>query len=398
MANETETQKQKQLQFPEGFLLGAGSSAHQCEGNNIHNDWWYYEQQGKLPKSGTAADHYHRYEEDFRLTKQTGLNAIRISIEWSRIEPQEGQFDKTEIEHYRQVLRTAKDLGLSTMVTLHHFTLPLWLAQTGGFFRKDSAQVFGRFAELMTREMGSLVDYWCTINEPEVYAVMGYRYGIWPPFIRDLRKWFKLHWRLIAAHKAAYYAIKKVRPNTNAGLVKNNAYYKAVHSWNPLEHLLVKFLNYTRNDFMFLRTRKEMDFLGVNYYFYHPVDLFHLSKGLNIKVKEEPKTDMGWRIYPPGLYYVLNSLRKFKKPIFITENGLADRSDSKREEFIAGHLHSVLRAISGGVDVRGYYHWALTDNFEWADGFGPRFGLIEIDYQTQQRKVRESAKILKQFK
>ena len=389
--------KQKPTHFPNGFLFGAASSSHQVEGHNKNNDWWAAENTGKVPRSGLAADHYHRFAEDFSLAHQIGLNAIRISIEWSRIEPVQGQFDPEAIAHYKQVLQAAKAQGLSRMVTLHHFTLPKWFAESGGFFRKDSAELFARYSKYVAEHLGEEVALWNTINEPEVYAVMGYRYGVWPPFQKKFWLWLKLHLRLIAAHKASYQAIKRVLPHTKVGLVKNNAYYKAVHKWNLIEWLIVKFLNYTRNDFLFLRTGNENDFLGVNYYFYHPIDWLHLKQSLNIRTEQEPKTDMGWRIFAPGLYFMLMGLKKFRKPIYITENGLADAADTKRYDFINDHLQATARAIAAGLDVRGYYYWALTDNYEWADGFGPRFGLINIDYQTQARSIRASSKIFNQI-
>jgi len=389
--------KQKPMHFPQGFLFGAASSSHQVEGNNTNNDWSAAEATGKVPPSGAAADHFRRFPEDFYLASQIGLNAVRISIEWSRIEPKEGEFDPSAMSHYRQVLQEAKKQGLSRMVTLHHFTLPKWLSETGGFERKDAAQLFARYAKHVAEELSTEVALWTTINEPEVYAVMGYRYGIWPPFQKSFWRWLKLHRSLIAAHKAAYHAVKNVLPHTKIGLVKNNADYQPVHKGNPVEWLIAKFLQYTRNDFLFLRTRKENDFLGLNYYFYHPVDWLHLKQSLDIHTNTEPKTDMGWRIYHPGLYHVLCDLRKYRKSIYITENGLADATDTKRYNFIEQHLHSVARAIAAGVDVRGYYYWALTDNYEWSDGFSPRFGLIHINYETQARTIRPSAKIFKQI-
>ncbi len=387
--------KQKSWQFPKGFLFGAASSAHQAEGNNTNNDWSQAESAGRVPRAGMAADHYNRFAEDFGLAKQIGLNAIRLSIEWSRVEPTPGQFNAAAIAHYRQVLREAKAQGLSRMVTLHHFTLPDWLSNTGGFLRKDAANLFARYAAFIAHELGGEVELWNTINEPDVFAVMGFRYGAWPPFRKSLIQWMNVLRHLIAAHKAAYYAIKAVRPNAQIGLVTNNAHYAPVHAGNPIEWLIVKFLDYTRNDLLVQRIINQTDFLGVNYYFYHPIDWLHLKKSLDIRTSEEPKTDMGWRIYPRGLYHVLKSFQKYHKPIYVTENGLADAADSKRENFIAEHLQSVAQATSEGVDVRGYYYWALTDNYEWAEGYDPRFGLVAIDYATQARTIRPSAQIFK---
>ncbi len=390
--------KQKPLTLPPAFLLGAASSAHQAEGNNTKSDWWQAELAGKVPRSGPAADHYNKFAEDFGLAKQIGLNAIRLSIEWGRIEPSEGEFDASAIAHYRQVLQEAKAQGLSRMVTLHHFTLPIWLAESGGFLRKDSAKLFAKYAEHVARELGNEIELWCTINEPDVYTVMGFRYGIWPPFRKTSFQWLKVLNKLVEIHKAAYRAIKNILPEAQIGIAKNNAYYRSVHRYNLIEWSIVKFSNYTRNDYFLWRIRNQMDYMGLNYYFYHPIDWLHLKKSLDIHTQTEPKTDMGWRIYPQGLYRAIKSLRKYHKPIYVTESGLADAADAKRYDFIAQHLQATAQAIHEGCDVRGYYYWALTDNYEWVDGFGPRFGLIAIDYSTQARTIRPSSKIFSELK
>lgn len=385
------------LSLPNGFLLGAASSAHQVEGNNKNSDWWMYEEMGKLPKSGKACDHYNRFEEDFALAKQIGLNAMRISIEWSRIEPAEGKWSVSELEHYKKVLRKLKDLGMTRMVTLHHFTLPRWLADRGGMATREGAAAFGRFAWFLAQNLKSEVDLWVTINEPEIYAGMGYRFGIWPPFKKSLPGFLKVIGNLIRAHKAAYRAIKEVNPDAKVGVAKNSVYMEPYRNkWTDKQ--AVKIANFFANHYFFEKIRKQLDFIGLNYYFYERLRLDLKSGFQRVKPsEEEARSDMGWRTHPEGIYYLLRALRKYNKPVYVTENGIANASDDMRKRFIAEHLYWAKKAIDFGIDVRGYFYWSLTDTYEWHDGFGPKFGLVEVDFETQERRVRESARVFKEI-
>lgn len=400
--------QETKITLPEGFLLGASSSAHQVEGNNKNNDWWMYEEMGRLPLSGNAADHYNRFEADFGLAKQIGLNAMRISIEWSRIEPQEGKWAVGEIEHYKKVLRKLKELGMVRMVTLHHYTLPVWLAEQGGFESKKGVQAFARFAWFVAQNLGSDIDLWITINEPEIYAAMSYRFGIWPPFKKNLRLFLRMIGNLIKAHKAAYRAIKQVDPNAQIGIAKNSAYLEPYRD-KFLDRMVVRVGNFFGNHYFLRRIKKQMDFIGLNYYFYERLQ-FDFKSGFkqmnhNFDVKtltvvptdEQPRSDMGWRTYPEGIYYLLRALKKYGKPIYITENGIANARDEMRQRFITEHLFWIKKAIDFGVDVRGYFYWSLTDTYEWHDGFNPIFGLIEVDFETQERKIRPSADVFKKI-
>ncbi len=384
------------INLPQGFLLGAASAAHQVEGGNTHNNWWFYEQEGRLPQSGQAADHYHRYEEDFRLAHDIGLNLMRISIEWSRIEPIEGQFDQAEIRHYRLVLQSMKAHGLTRMVTLFHWTLPLWLAEQGGWENSRAVEWFSRFSQLVAKELGSEIDLWITINEPEVYSLMSYSYGLHPPFQKSLPRMIKIIHRLIRAHKASYQAIKNILPQAQIGLAKNNVYYDA-YTKGAFNQLAVTISNYITNFYILDRVKNYKDFIGLNYYFYHSLQ-FRLTKGWQVKNQAGPKSDMGWRTYPQGVYYLVKDLyRRYGRPIYITENGIANAHDDMRARFIAEHLQALSQAIVEGVDVRGYCYWSLTDTYEWHDGYGPKFGLIEINFETLERRVRPSAKIFKEI-
>jgi len=396
------------LKFPKSFLLGAATAAHQVEGNNSKNDWWKYEQMGKLPKSGEACDHYNRYEEDFQIAKKIGLNAIRISIEWSRIEPAEGKWNSKEIEHYKKVLRNLKEQGFTRMVTLHHFTLPTWVANQGGFETKRGVEAFARFAWFVAENLGDEIDLWVTINEPRVYTGQGYIFGVRPPFKKNYLQALNVYLKLIDAHKAAYRAIKEVEPGARVGIVENLPYNEPAYSKHLFDRLLTKFVDFFSGHYFLIRIRNQFDFIGLNYYFYHRLEFHHryivldANRNRNEEFRDDhsefSRSDMGWRLFPEGLYFLTQQLKKYNKPIYITENGLADAKDTFRYDYIKRALKCLMDSIADGADIRGYFYWSLTDNYEWNDGFWPRFGLVDIDYKTQKRKVRQSARIFKQIK
>jgi beta-glucosidase len=399
--------KETKLQFPKSFLLGGASAAHQVEGNNTKNDWWRFEQEGKLPKSGEACDHYNRYEEDFKLAKKIGLNAIRISIEWSRIEPKEGKWNTKEITHYKKVLRNLKEQGLIRMVTLYHFTMPTWVADQGGFETKRGVEAFARFAWFIAENLGSEIDLWCTINEPRVYTGQGYIYGVWPPFKKNYLLALRVYLNLIEAHKAVFRAIKEVHSKAQVGAVVNIPYNEPFYKKHLLDKALTKLGDFFSGHYFLTRILDEADFIGLNYYFYHRLRFHHKNVCIDKNQNRYPecrddhsefsRSDMGWRLFPEGLYYLTQQLKRYQKPIYITENGLADEKDTFRYDYIKRALKSMLDSIKAGADIRGYFYWSLTDNYEWADGYRPRFGLIEMDYKTQKRKIRKSARIFKEI-
>lgn len=389
-------QKQKTFQLPPSFLYGAASSSHQVEGNNTNNDWWREEQLGKLPKSGRATDHYNRFAEDFGLAKQIGLNAMRISLEWSRIEPQFGHWDKKEIEHYRQVLQEMKAQGLTRMVTLHHFTLPQWLAQKGGFGNRESVHAFARYAKFVAEQLGDEVDLWNTINEPEVYTYMSSLRGMWPPFSRNPLRAFTVFSNMAKAHNLAYKLIKSVRPSAQIGMAKNNVYYEAFKPNSWLDQTAVRLSHWFSNHWFLNKIKDNLDFIGLNYYFYHSITVSW--RGIVQKNLAGPKSDMGWRTFPEGIYHLLTDLaHTYRKPLYITENGIANARDDMRKDFIREHLFWTSKAIEHNADVRGYFYWSLTDTHEWQDGFDPKFGLIEVDFGTLKRTIRPSADIFKEL-
>lgn len=378
------------MKFPKSFLWGSATSAYQVEGGIENNDWAEAARQGKIPPAGRACDHYNRYEEDFDIAKSLGQNAHRFSIEWARIEPEEGRFDERAIEHYRSVLRALHDRGLEPFVTLWHFNLPVWFARMGGFENKKAAFYFERYCEYVmsklaastktTASQGGIgVRFWITINEPIVYASQGYLRGGWPPFKKNIFRFIKVVDNLAVSHNVAYKKIKSIQPLAQIGIAKNQFNFEADR--NPINRLLAKFLIWFWNHRFIGKISESQDFIGINHYFYKKFG------GKNI----HEKSDMGWDIYPKGIYNVLMELKRYHKPIYITENGIADATDTKRTKFIKDYLYWIYRAIHDGIDVRGYFYWSLLDNYELHHGFKYRFGLIEMDYETMERKIRPSA-------
>lgn len=402
----------KQLKFPQGFLWGAATSAHQVEGNNF-NDWteWenknakrlakeaeeYYQdwQKKQFPEmldpknyiSGRACDHYNRFESDFDIAKSLNHNAHRFSIEWSRIEPEENKFNQDEIEHYKQVIKSLRQRGLEPFVTLWHWTLPVWVAEQGGWENKESIEYFSRYTKKIVKELGTEVNFWITLNEPMVHVVNGYLRGVFPPNKKNVFKTEKVFNNFIKAHQVAYQAIHSYYPKAQVSIAGLLNYFEPAHSWCPIERFIAWLGKYYWN-YRFLKKSKDyLDYIGFDYYFHDRI-VWHppFRKNLNQEV-----SDLNWEIYPKGIYHVLKDLKKYNKPIYIAENGLADAEDTKREKFIKDHLFWMHKAIQEGVDVRGYFYWSLLDNFEWDKDFWPRFGLEEIDYKTMERKIRPSA-------
>lgn len=367
--------------FPDNFYWGAATASYQVEGGISNCDWAKAGREGKVPEANRSGNHYNLYEKDFDLAKDLGHNAHRFSVEWARIEPIEGEFDQNEIEHYRNVLLSLKARGLEPFVTLWHFTLPSWFADKGGFENKEAPEIFSRYCEFVFRELGDLAHFWTTINEPNVFASNGWCRGNWPPFKKYSLSWFKAFNNMAKGHILAYKKIKKINPSVDVSLVKDNIAF--LPHWCPL----VWFLRWYWNRWFLNKIKNHVDSIGLNYYFYKNFASF----------KKYKKTDMGWDIVPYGIYDVLIELKRYKKPIFIAENGLADEDDSDREEFIKEHLAYVHKAIQNGVQVFGFMYWSLLDNFEWALGYDKRFGLIEIDYKSLERRVRRSALFYKKI-
>jgi beta-glucosidase len=388
----------ERLEFPKGFFWGSATSSHQVEGGNI-NDWSEWEKsparldhlKNKEHKfanfvSERSCDSYNRYEEDFNIAAELGQNMHRFSIEWSRIEPEEGRFDASEMQHYIDVVKALKARNIEPMVTLWHFTNPIWLAERGGVLNNRFPYYFLRYAVYVFENLKPYVKYWATFNEPDVYIGNSYIAGKWPPQKNGYFDAYNASKNFIKAHIQTYSRIKGTSHNIMLGIVINQAFN--VVGKGIIQSIKGRLFNYFRNLYLIKKINPHFDFIGLNYYH---VDR-RTSGTFDILPKQDFMPDLPWETYPQGIYFLLKKLWvRYKKPIFITENGIADHYDVKRAKFIKEHLYWTLKAINEGIDVRGYLYWSLLDNFEWAYGYSPRFGLVEINRDTLERKIRPSA-------
>lgn len=400
--------------FPEQFFFGAATSSHQVEGGCI-NDWSEWEKknaerlageyssncasgsgsyfkEGSIPEnyiSGRAVDHYSRYDEDFSLAGSIGLNAYRFSIEWSRIEPEEGRWNKDGIDHYISVIKSLRDKKIAPFVTIWHWPLPLWLSDTGGIMNKKFPYFFSRYAAKLAEAFGDEVKFYITINEPEIYSLNSYMLGKWPPQKKGILSYYRAINVLIKSHKIAYDRIRHASPDSLIGPACNLTFFES--GGGILNKIAAYAAGKLWNRYFLDRIRHCTDFIGLNYYFHN-----RIMYGFNINSNEKI-SDMGWELYPEGIGRVLDELKRYRLPVYITENGLADADDSRRGWFIEETLKVVHDSILKGCDVRGYFHWSLLDNFEWDKGFWPRFGLISVDRTTMKRCIRKSAETYKRI-
>lgn len=389
----------KPLIFPDGFLWGTATSAHQVEGNNVFSDWWDFEQkhQPSEKRSETADDQYNRFEQDFNLAKSLNLSSQRLSIEWARIEPQPLEYDQAAIDHYRKVLKSLKDKKFVVMLTLWHFTLPKWVADIGGWENPLTGEYFLRFLKLVVPQLDEYVDFWVTLNEPGVYVFMAYLEGLWPPLKKSKWAAMMVHWNLTQTHKKAY-ALLHLLSRKPVGIAQNMQSFHSSHKHSLVEQFAVYISDILSNHSFYLLTKNCHDFLGINYYFHHRFNrresfLPHLDEAAN---QHRDVSDLGWEIFPEGIFDVLVDISNHK-PIYITECGIASTNDDRRTRFLIQYLSEVYRAIEAGVRIKGFFYWSLLDNFEWHQGFVPRFGLIEVDYKTQKRTIRPSAYVFSEI-
>lgn len=432
--------------FPEGFLWGTATSSYQVEGGIYNNDWYEFEKKkGRIEnndKCGAACDHYNRYKEDLDLALALNTKIYRMSIEWARIEPAEGKFDAKELAHYRDVLTEVKKRGMIPFVTIFHFCTPTWLSKKGAWASDRTPEYFARYAGYLAQNLGDLVDYWTTQNETMGYLTTGYLAGKWAPGYKNPIKFYKGMANSIKGHGAAYRIIKQLdtidcdgdgKPAL-VGIVTNYAVIDPYKPDSALNRFLAEKINYLLNhvfidaittggkfaiegieqpkkkrgkkglaQMVLPQEPNTLDFIGVNYYtrFLINLSITHPIIGLEqvTRTKVDPKkndpaaqfetNDMGWLIYPEGIYRAVTAVKKYGIPIYITENGIPDKTDKRRAKYIADHLIQLKRAIDDGAPVKGYIHWALIDNFEWAEGYWPKFGLYDVDYATQKRSLNE---------
>lgn len=385
------------LIFPDKFLWGAATSAFQVEGNVKNSEWWTWEQshQALKDRSGMAADQYHLYEQDFDLAQSLSHNTHRLSIEWSRIEPLDGVFSIDEIDHYKAVLSSLKQKNMKVMLTLHHFSNPLWFAKLGGWTNNKASFYFERFVKKIVPELKEYVDFWITINEPNVYCYLAYRSKHFPPQKKNWWMFFKSYYNMAKAHKKAYAVIHEIEKDAKVGFANNTASFSAFHHHN-LEEDFTEYVAdiATNHSFYMLTGIKTHDFLGVNYYQNQYISLNGeaiLPNLVEFKRGQADVSDLGWEILPEGIFDLLMDFSDYHLPIYITENGIASTNDDRRVRFLISYLKEIYHALQFGVDIRGYYYWSLIDNMELDRGFDPRFGLIGVDFKTQERTVRPSA-------
>ncbi len=419
---ESTASSSDQLSFPQGFLWGTATSSHQVEGNNANNDWWAFEQQpGAIwhdDRSSLACDWWRNAERDFDLMAEMGHNTHRLSVEWSRIEPEKDIFDPAAIVRYRQMLTGLRKRGIEPMVTLFHFTTPLWLAQEGAWRNPAVVDHFRRFVRHTAEELGDLVRLWCPINEPVIYATLGYLFGEHAPGARSWRLCFRVLRHLLQAHAAAYRVIHELDESAQVGLAKAMQIFDALNPNDWAAVRLARLFDYLFNG-LTLRAVEDgrlrfplglgvrryaplvdsLDFIGVNYYSRQRVSMRRRGGGRLSVLHRTPGAEVSdsgrggpySELYPAGLYRVLKRAAGLGKPIYVTENGLPDADDDQRPRFLLSHLGQVHRAMTEGLDVRGYYHWTVVDNFEWAEGWNLRFGLVALDLESQDRTPRPSA-------
>ncbi len=402
-----------QFEFPRRFLWGAGGSAHQTEGG-MHNQWSVWElehaktlavqaphkdahlpvwhkvkRQAESPTnyiSGRATQQYTRYEEDFALLDAMHMNAYRCSIEWSRIEPEEGIWNAEAIEHYRRYLHALTRRGIEPIVTLFHFTLPVWFAERGGFEHRANIQYFVRFAEHVLRELGKDIRFVITINEPEVYVQQGYLDLHFPPQIYSKLKAWRVLRNLALAHNRAADAIHAINRRYKVSVAKQTQYfYAGDDAW--LSNVSAWVMQYVWDDYFLKKVVRRCDFIGVNY---------HVSNrvyGYRVHNPEDALSDLGVAMTPADIEYALVRIyEKYKKPVLVTGNGIADSEDAHRKWWISQTILGMHRAMREGVPLLGYIYWSLTDNFEWSFGRWPRFGLAELHYASGERALRPSAR------
>jgi len=411
------------VKIPKTLLMGAATAATQIEGGDYNNNWYQWSLEGKIADGGssiTACDHWNRVAEDVCLMKELSIETYRMSIEWSRIYPKKGQVSEEGINHYIDEIDLLLKHNIVPLITLHHFSSPIWIQDIGGWKNKETIGHFLNFVETVVTFLGDRVCEYGVINEPNVFANDTYMDGKYPGGENgNVFAFFKASKHLIMAHVESYQLIHKLRSEkgfkgeTKVGVLNHMTHFELTTK-NKLFNLTKKFIDHSFHEFYFKgmvegiltfpyvkrRVAKKgiyADFIGVNYYTRNMISpsfdittLFgevHNTKGLT----NENKTDLDWEIYPKGLSKVITRIyNQYHLPIYITENGIADAKDTLRKDYINKHLKEVVQLIDNGVDIQRYYYWSLLDNLEWNDGYGPRFGLIEVNYDTQVRTIRES--------
>jgi len=396
-----------ELTFPNGFLWGVAGAAHQIEGNNVNSDCWVLEHVPDSPyaePSGDACDHYHRYPEDIKLIASLGFNSYRFSIEWARIEPEEGEFSYAALEHYRRMLATCHEHDLTPIVTYHHFTSPRWFAAKGGWEVMANAELFARYCERATKHLGDLIGVGCTLNEPNV-GLLIQNMGFMPPDEKLATAPYRAaaakavgsdtfaafpncqqglaRDTFLKAHRMAFEAIKARRGYFPVGLTLAMSDHQAVEGGEAVRDRVRHNV-----DDVFLDVTKADDFIGVQTYSrsrYGSDGTLPAEQGIEV-------TQMGYEFWPEALEATIRYASSYTGlPVLVTENGIGTEDDTRRLEYVQRALHGAHRCLQDGIVVRGYCYWSVFDNFEWTFGYRPKFGLIAVDRSTQTRTLKPSA-------
>jgi len=403
--------------FPPGFLWGTATSAHQVEGSNTNNNWSAWESEpGRIKnehKAGLACNWWGgRWREDLDRAAETGQNAHRLSVEWSRIQPKPDVWDEDSLEFYRQMLRGMLERKLTPMVTLHHFSDPLWLSERGGWENDETPVIFQRFVKKVVSGLKEYTSLWVTINEPNVYMLCGYIDGVFPPGKKDMNSAYQVLRNMVRGHAAAYHAVHELQPFAQVGTAINYQSILPARSWLPLDRWIARFIRrnmfYSFMDALVdgrfrLLSKKEtiaeaantFDFFGLNYYTRTLVNFkLNAYKNLFYKLSFPPGAEISETNHmanvPAGFFEALQWANSYHKPIIVTENGVEDKSDRLRPSYLFEHVHQLWRAVNFNWPVKGYFHWSLVDNFEWERGWTQRFGLWGLDVDTQARIRRKS--------
>ena len=420
----------RSLRFPKGFIWGTATSGHQIEGWNESSDWWAWERERHArdrPRSGRSVEYWDRYEDDHALMSKLGYPAFRLGVEWARIEPSPGKIDKHALQHYRKILGSLRSRDIKICLTLNHWVLPHWVVKQQDWLNPKTVDDIVRFTSLVVDTLGEFPDLWVTLNEPMMPAVAGNLLTHFPPQRGSFAAFRRVAAAQLEAHARMYQLIHEHRPSapgggpTRVGVAKA---YPWIEPWGSkgLDGLyeraavkIARLLAYDAWDRSVQTGRRHLvfggdivdglrnsyDFCGINYY-----TRFSLKRAsgkgthCGIDEKQTPpgirSTEMGWQVYPPGLTHTIQHVwERFRKPIIITENGIADRFDAMRPNYMLNHLARIHSAIAKGIPVEGYFHWSFMDNFEWREGFSKKFGLVAVDSIDPDlvRRPRRSAEL-----
>ena len=399
------------FKLKEGLVLGSATAATQIEGGDANYSWARFASEGKIKDGSTplrADDHYNRFRADTELMAQMGLGIYRFGIEWSRIEPERGEYSEEAIAHYREEIEYMLSLGIKPLLTIHHFTNPLWFEDMGAFENRESPEIFLSFVRKVVESFGDLVSEYITVNEPNVYATNSLLWGYWPPEKKSIFALVKAFSNMTAAHVRAYRYIHEKRAemgynDTRVSFANHMRVFAPKNPKNPFHRIFSRLSEYLfqgalteammtgRCRFPILRREgvkagKYYDFIGLNYYSRSTVS------GLRDGVREDSyKNDLGWEIYHEGLVELSCALgRRYGAEVYVTENGTCDNTDAFRSRFIYDQLKLISETEN---PITRYYHWSFMDNFEWREGESSRFGIVHIDYETEERTVKESGKL-----